>query len=497
MTKILLISVPFMEPEMPAPAVFHLKGQLNQHNITSMAIDINVLLYRAMIDKWNEVANLLQGIEHLNWYKEDLILNEEIENNLCRLVDIELKKYNPEWIGLSVFTINSRHSTINIIKYIRKNYPAIKIVIGGAGLGKSLGDYEYSWAQELLNDNLIDYFISGEGEIALVKLLQDVIDYPGINSDPKQIEDLTTIAWADYTDTDNSLYPWEKYNISPTYVLTGSRGCVRRCDFCDVYKFWPKYRYRTGDDIAKEMLHNYKNKNVDHFYFSDSLINGSMKSFRELYTILKDYKDKKLLPNNINWGGQFIARTNSQMSPNDYKLAKESGFIHCSIGLEHASEKIRVAMNKGFTNVALNDTVKNLAEAGIYAAYNFIIGHPLETEEDFKEILEFLHKYKWANDMKIVDKINLQTGIYFLEGTDFYSKKDSLVENEPFNCGDEYWISKHVPNLNFPEIYKRRMRVSETAKKLGYKLHDEENLLVFMNTKLKRYNKLKEQYETQ
>ena len=482
-----------MDIEMPAPAPFHLKGQLSNSGVVAEAVDTNIIFFNRVSEEWDDVIAALLSKSENNSLEEEEHIFVLIKKELEKVFDEQIELHQPTWIGLSCFTKVSRWCTQMLCHYIKKNYPDIKIILGGAGLGLTLGDYKDPFASDLKQQGLCDEYIMGEGEISLRKFFEKT-KYPGIGSQPVQIMDLNDVKWSDYSSVDWNYYPLKSNTgrgstlgsiENKHYVLTGSRGCVRKCDFCDVYKMWPKYRSRRGEDIAEEMTHHYSQSGVRHFYFSDSLINGSMRDFRSLSKTLLNSKEQGTLAEDIYWGGQFIARTSEQMSLEDLQQAKLSGFVHCSIGLEHASERIRDFMNKKTPDKAVWDTVDNLANANIVTAYNFIIGHPRETEEDLQRIVQWLHDFKWASDAGHIEKINLQTGIYFLEGTDFFEKKDDLVD---FQFGsEEFWVSKHVPNLDFNEIYRRRMYISEVAEGLGYRLHDEASLKNFMNRKLNRY----------
>lgn len=478
--QVLLLSVPLMQTKQPSPAIYHLKGQLEAGDVSCTAIDTNILLYTQMKDKWDDIEYMLSS-----WCPEPMYeFYAEVLAVWTAIVDKHIKITDPEWIGLSIFSHNSRRLGTDICRFIREHYPDKKILIGGTGLGNALGDTTFQYAKDMLARNLIDYYITGEGEIAIVELIcKNNIHAAGINREPKQITNVEAVAFANYEDCDHDLYPWEKG--FPTYVLTGSRGCVRRCDFCDVYRLWPKFKTRGGEHMAKEMIYHYEQRGVSAFYFSDSLVNGSMKAFRELYTVLIDYQEKYNMQ--FEWGGQFICRTNSQMSTEDYVLARKSGLTNVGIGLEHASEKIRKAMRKGFDNEALDDTINNLNIAGINTMMNFMSGHPLETEEDFQENIKFLHKYKWASDNGIIASLNLQNYIAFLEGTDFADKKDELVTPDV----GEFWKSKHV-DLDFPEIYRRRKEFGETCEALGWRAYNEGMFMDHMDNQLAAYLRMKE-----
>ena len=485
---VLLINIPLTEARRPAPAVYHLKGQLEAGgDVTCKAVDANVILYNQMKDKWADVEYNLDGIRVGNYQDADQILFNEISEKLNVIVDKEIQETDPTWIGISIFSINSNRIGEATLRFIKSKYPNKKVIIGGTGLGDALGDTKFEFAQTMLDNGLCDYYITGEAEVAIVELIcRNNPAAAGINRPPKQIQNLEGLAFANYEDCNHELYPWQEQDHGPTihYIITGSRGCVRRCDFCDIYRLWPKFKSRGGEHIAKEMIHHYEHRGVKCFYMSDSLVNGSMKAFRDLYTTLLKYKQNYDV--DFNWGGQFIARTEGQMGLQDYMLAHEAGLTNTGWGLEHASERIRKLMRKGFNNDAVEDTLRNHSKSGISTMVNFLFGHPMETEEDFLENVKFLYKYQEYGRDGTISGLNLQKYLVFLPGTDFFDNKYDMVED----VGKNYWRAKpHLNTLTFREVYYRRKKISEIAKELGYrKLINED---VFMGSMERDFAKYK------
>lgn len=483
---VLLLAIPLMEVKKPAPAIYHLKGQLVTGGISVKSIDTNIIAYNTLKDEWDDIVYMLQ------WHtaSPDMELYATYIDTMEKIITEHINETDPDWIGLSIFSLNSRRTGTSLLKYIRATWPDKKVVIGGSGLGDALGDMKYEFAQELLRDGLIDYYLPGEAEVSLVNLIvNDNPDAAGINKPPKQIANLEGLAFANYDDCDHSLYPFSDFDSGkPTYVLTGSRGCVRRCDFCDIYRLWPKFKTRGGIHVASEMIHHFETRGVDTFYFSDSLINGSMSAFRDLVDTLLHYQEEAGME--FRWGGQFICRTSRQMSLDDYKRAAKSGLENVGIGLEHASDRIRKFMRKGFDNHALHDTIHNLSDSGIHTMLNFMAGHPQETLEDHLENIKFLHEYQWASHSGTIASINLQHYIAFLPGTDFADKKDELVETEfgPF------WCAKNV-DLDFPEIYRRRKEMSDVSAELKWNAYNEGAFMTYMDRELVYYKQTKKEHD--
>ena len=103
----------------------------------------------------------------------------------------------------------------------------------------------------------------------------------------------------DYSDYEIDQYMWDK--SGPMIPITGSKGCVRNCDFCDVRFQFGKYQFRTGKDIAKEMISLSQKHGYRKFQFTDSLVNGSLKVMKDLSSNkviglneIKEYLDKRI-----------------------------------------------------------------------------------------------------------------------------------------------------------------------------------------------------------
>jgi len=496
MTDIVLISTPVMETRFPAPAIYYLKGALKPHGFSARCFD----LVRDSEEYWGENSNKINSFLLADWHSgmyhddADKKIYDEIFQYYEKYVKEKIVNYNPKWIGLSCFSQNSQKATTILSEVIRKVLPNVKIVVGGTGLGNSIAA-KRSYGQEILNQGLVDYIINGEGEIALVELLKGNLSYPGINTTYyKQIDDLDSIPFPDYDD-----YIEDYDETIRNVTLTGSRGCVRACTFCDIGAFWKKYRYRSGKNIAEEMIRNKKQYGTKLNFFSDSLINGSMKAFREMCEVLADYHEKNPKPiDRIIWGGQFIIRSERQSPASDYQLMAEAGMTWASIGIESASEEVRNHMEKGYSNEDMYFSIDKLIENGVQVTLMFIVGYPTETEEMFQENIKFLHYYADRNSSNkdilkegCVRDINLGQTLAILEGA-------PVADMDIYTGRDDVWVSKVVPGLDYGERFRRRQIIGQVAESLGYDVRWNEKQMHFLEKKLKHWQdeenkKLKQQ----
>lgn len=484
---IALVSTPVMETNVPAPAIYYLKGALNPHGFKTRCFDLVRDSEEYFGKKFNkQVSSYLLANWHsgMHTVKKDKEIYDMIVDYYRDYVVERIAPTQAEWVGISVFSQNSQKSSHILCKVIREAMPDAKIILGGTGLGVSMGGKK-TFGTRLIEEGYADYFIDGEGENALVALLKGDTTYPGINSTQyKQIDKIDEIPFPDYSDYQ------EDYGDITKITLTGSRGCVRRCSFCDIGAFWKKFRFRSGENIAKEMIRNKKEYNSKTYFFSDSLINGSMKAFRDLCVVLADYHEKH--PSNkdrIKWGGQFIIRSERQSPASDYELMAKAGMTWASIGIESASEEVRNHMDKQFSNEDMYFSIDQLIKNGIGVTAMFIVGYPTETLEMFDENIKFLKYYADRNSSRYT-RDGLDPGDYGCIRDINLGQTLGVLADSPLALmtddfeGKDTWVSKTVPGLDFEERVRRRKKLSKVATALGYNVRWDAKQLHFLNKKL-------------
>jgi len=425
--SIALLSMPSQNYWHPAPSIVFLKGVLNREGIDSTCYDLNHAFLTEFGD--DAVAWCETGDNYLPAY------GEFIKEYCKQLVDYE-------WIGCSVFTLNSQIFTKLFLSVIREMSDA-KIVLGGSGLTNNHSDLkvlQINFGQQMINDGLADHALSGEGDRSLPALIRgEPHRFP-------QMDDLSNMPIPDYSDIDFSLYS------KPTLIVTGSRGCVRQCTFCDVHANWKKYKFRPGTDVANEMIHQYHTYGVNKFHFSDSLVNGSMKEFRVFCKALA----KANLP--IEWRGQFIFR--SGMTDEDWDNVAASGCKGLWIGIESGSENVRWHMKKKFNNTDMYTSIEALGKRKIDMLYLLIVGYPTETEEDFEDTLELLRKSEpYKNYVEVRTNIAM-----LMPDTEIYEDK------ERWHGDVQLWRSwTKDGELTYAKRYERWKQVTELSQEIGLK----------------------------
>jgi radical SAM superfamily enzyme YgiQ (UPF0313 family) len=472
------IVMPNQEVERPPAAAGAIASILKDSEYELTILDLNLWLYN-MLDKdlW---------LQFSNYWKIDHVVDDgitlDIDKWFRRYLNTILRT-SPDLIAISVFTKWGTRSTIILCKLLKELAPDIPVVVGGNGLStpyrvNSISDTT-NFAQYLSNNNLITDYIMGEGEVSFLEYLKGNINYPGINNqNQEQINNLDNIPFPNYSKLlPSNYFPMTDYGV----YITGSRGCVRKCTFCDVPWRWPKFKYRSGSNIAKEMFEHYKNYKVNIFQFTDSLINGNVREFNSMNESLSEFKQQD---SNFNpkYMGQFICRPKKYMTEDVYRKMKTGGCESLFVGIEHGSEQVRTHMKKEFTNSDIDHHFEQCGRFGITNVVLMFVGYPTETLKDHEENINFLYKYKKYAQAGIISMIRLgYTGSLDLGSPLANNNTDlSLVKQKPnldlshlLDQDQDWvygrnWINLNNPDLTLEERIRRRLEMHKHAVNLGY-----------------------------
>jgi len=455
-----------------APAL--LKGICDSHGLKTTTLDLNIEI---QID-YNKTHFATEIEKYLQFFAEMTDEAREWYKKYIKKVAQKLLDYDADWIGFSLLSYQSLCFTHDICYQIKSMNPKQKILLGGPGISqddniKKTYKNNKMMSDIMLETGLADTVFINESENTLVDML--VNGTKGKVQTHKQLthEELNQVPTPSYIDYKTHLY--EKHSKifhltdqAAAATITGSKGCVRKCTFCDVFTFEPKFVFKDGNKIADEMIEIYEKQGIKHFMMSDSLINGSMKAFRQMNEALS-----KRLPNTISYYGEYIARPKGQTTPEDYDLMKQAGCKHVIVGVESGSENVRNHMGKKFNNEDLHLMIQSLNKVGITQEWNLMVGYPTETRKDFEDTMTLVETYK---DIKFPDMIINPVGIlHLLPGSplaDTHARRleiewEDVKENLTGNQYD-YWKSKQNPENNFENRVKWWIELLEKAYQYGY-----------------------------
>ena len=481
MIDLLVVSVPVLDLQYPPSSPAIIKSCAIAAGFSSHTLDLNLLLKKICGDSNNFYA-IQYNFENVN--PDSIETKDTIDaffDNDKEILKLwlqesinQIKDYQPQWLGISVFSYKSHKATLALCIEVKRQLPDIKIVLGGRGASSyALGpDHNYfyqrmqaffgpypglNFGETLLHYGAVDSIIQGDGEQAIIDLLNGTAE----KNTQTSVDDikLETIPFVDFDD-----YELDQYNYvnEPTIPITGSKGCVRKCTFCDIPVLWPKFKFRSGEHIAKEMIHLYNKHSVKKFYMSDSLVNGSMQAFTDFITVLANHNQQN--PETaIKWVGQYITRPISNaLDDRYYDLLKASGGEGLTIGVESGSDTVRAHMKKQFRTVDIDAELEQFDRRGIVCVLLFFSCYPTERWEDFLDTVNMFIRYQKYCASGTVYKLTLGTPYTHHPQTPLWNMQEE-IGLESKKGSDILWRLNNNKELTFVERVRRRLILQEVA----------------------------------
>jgi len=444
---ILLCSIPKAGINTPSLALGYLSGACKEQGIDVALRDFNLDLWEQTIHgKWWEMwkesdTTLYKGLNFTKFVKE---YYGEVLDGWAK----EIADHEAEWVGISCFSYRSLPTLKLLVPLIRALAPNKKIIVGGAPIP--------TYAEWIKKNNLADYIIVGEGDIILPRIINENLS-PGIMH-VEQIDDLDALPIPDYDGIDftkytpgdpGGLYMRDKPVIKPIEAgIMGSRGCVRKCTFCDVEHYWPKFRWRSAANIYSEMMRLY-NTGVREIYFYDSLMNGNQNEFEALLDII------------IADGSRFNSIKGlaifKQQPKRLYAKMEKACIKQLSIGVESFSEPMRTSMRKMFSNEIMEENIANYQECNIELVLLMVIGYPSEMEHHHKENLKWINDHAHMSKSNPIRRIEIGGTMLILPGAPVF--KNTMFDFYTDENND--WVVKNEDEYNTHDVRTRRREETE------------------------------------
>ena len=452
--RVSCISVDIINADKPAAGLAFLAGACEMAKVDYDCVSINsTLLDKLTQENFNQI------------YAEVKLLNSEKLRQALTPVFLDIveniKMFNPTCIAASLFSYMQVPVAEILFSIVKQHLPHVPIIAGGPGISSTLPNGR-THGKVMLENNLIDFYCLGEGDQAFVDFLNGDQQRIGINSHQTkfeswvpQISDLDQhYIVGSYKKINQKNYKNIENKNNTVFSLSTSRGCVRNCSFCDVSKSWPKFRYRSGKSVAEEVLKHHQEVSAVNFTIIDSLINGSLKSFKDFN--LEMIKLKNTVPSlkQFSYNGMFIIRDKKSHNEEFFALMKQAGCESLSIGVETGSDRLRAEMNKNFTNQDLDHHFEMCEKYNIKNAVLMFVGYPTETEQDFEQSLNLLYRYQKYLLSDTIIGVNHHGIFSMITDTPVYDDKDSIGIVLDHHADLPNMLSWH--NVNNPGLTVRR-----------------------------------------
>lgn len=456
---VVIAALPYVETAEPLMAPAVLKSVAQSVNLSCYTFDFNA----EIIDYINVAFPSIQD-KIARWFLYDENQQcTETQSAIDLLVEYtktRILEKNPKWVCLSLFCHTAKKFNNKLCKSFKQTHPEKIIVIGGNAVF-STAKSKRPYAEILKKAKLIDHYVVGDGENPLYNLFTG----SNLGADIESFQVLENLNGRPHPIYDD--YNWDLYRIKRLPIY-GSRGCVRKCTFCDVYKLWEKFKFRTAEDIFEEMVAQAEKTGIRDFYFKDSLINGSISEYRKLIRLLANYNESA--QEKIKWTSFFIFRPQAQMTEEDWDLTARSGGYRLMVGVESFVESIRNHMRKKFSNEDIDYSLSMARKYNIKLTLLVIIGYVNETEADFLESLKWLEDHaEYAKDA--IDDLSIGGTLILTDLSDLYLNADEYK----ITVGNKIhlWTNKSI-GLDY-EVREERKRIfSQKALELGYRVNAHE-----------------------
>ncbi|MGL5718103.1 MAG: B12-binding domain-containing radical SAM protein [Paraclostridium sp.] len=321
------------------------------------------------------------------------ILDLVIDNNFKN--DEELIDFLAEYkiVGISIMTPNFERSKY-IAKLLKFKKKDILIVAGGVHCTVAY--------KEVLNDLNFDVCIRGDGENIFCQIAKDYLlncELEGVYNGTYYRKNGELICCENVNRIDNLdklSFPkrfYNKYNSTievegvkrKIYTVISSRGCPYTCSFCSIASLKIRWRSRSPENVAKEILEIYKNDPNPFILFADD--NFFVKPERSI-EIIKQIK--KYCGCNIPFS--FATRTDQVINVDlqTFRWLRSSGCQSIELGIESGVDDVLERYNKQTTAEENEKAIVLLRSSGINVIADFILFDAHTTIHELKENITFL-----------------------------------------------------------------------------------------------------------
>lgn len=277
-----------------------------------------------------------------------------------------------------------------MVKFIRERNSRTKIVVGGPLIANHLRNYHEDELTVALEDIGADIYVNeSQGEHTLTLIIEaiknggDLSRVPNIiyredgklRSMPKQ---------AEINPLDENFINWQTFageNLGPTVQTRTARSCAFSCSFCNYPTRAGKLTLASLETIEKELDSLNRLGYIKNLVFIDDTFNVPLPRFKEICRLMieKNYQ--------FNWFSYFRCSNSDEEA---IELLARSGCKGVFLGIESGSPTILQNMNKAATIEKYARGMELLHHYGVLTFASFILGFPGETEETFRESVDFI-----------------------------------------------------------------------------------------------------------
>jgi anaerobic magnesium-protoporphyrin IX monomethyl ester cyclase len=292
-----------------------------------------------------------------------------------------IREHAPQMIGFSILHAN-RWGGIEMARLAKRVDAGITTVFGGIGA-------TYLWEHFLTHFPEIDFVILGEGEAAVIELVQclesgerDRIPAIAGLAFRNRGRPAQTAKAAPVSDPDLLPMPARFFDVSH---LALTRGCASNCSFCGSPAFWGRRVRAHSAGYFVEQMEALRRRGRRFVHVSDDTFTLNKRRAIDVCRLIVKQR--------IDMAWTAISRVDAV---NEEVLAwmRRAGCIQISYGVESGSPAIRRRLGKRFTDGQIRQAFALTQRYGIMARAYFIYGCPGESSGTVQETIDLMRAIK-------------------------------------------------------------------------------------------------------
>jgi anaerobic magnesium-protoporphyrin IX monomethyl ester cyclase len=384
---LVLVNCPVWSVTEPPLGLAYIASYLKNEGYSVEIIDLNIEAYSAD-----------SSLKHL--WKDTHPYDLRIPNVFKKLIDTALIKIvnsAPLLVGLSVNQYNLAAS-VELGKLLREK--KFKVIFGGP-------ECFLKPDRDQIPQNAADYYIAYDGELVLKQMLISIKSKQNL----EEISGVIPSSWGDVSSleyvpqiaplSDIPMPTFDEFNLNlyteQALPVMLSRGCSRRCVFCNDRSYHHSFRTVDVDSFIDGIQRYIIEYGTYAFSFHDAAINSDMNLCKSFCT--------KIIDKQLGFSWRSNAFIHKGLTKNMFELFRRSGCEALIFGIESMADSVLKKMKKGFNQQTAKNLIKNCKEAGIEVIINLIVGFPGERELELNETISFLRQ-----NHQFIDKVlNLST----------------------------------------------------------------------------------------
>jgi hypothetical protein len=328
-----------------------------------------------------------------------------LDHLLLELLQKRMEMVKPVLVALSVPFPGNLYTSLRCAQFIRKNYPSVKVVMGGGFANTELRSLSDPRVFEFYH-----YITLDDGEAPLEQLIAHVMGQQSIENLKRtftlingEVAFINNTACTDYKQgqvgtPDYSDFFLDKYIsaievINPMHSLwsdgrwnklTMAHGCYwGKCTFCDISLDYIKnYEPIAASLLVDRMEEMIAQTGQNGFHFVDEAAPPSL-----MKSLAIEIIRRRLV---VSWWANV--RFEKSFTRDLCLLLKSSGCIAVSGGLEVASDRLLQMIQKGITVAQVARVSKHFTDAGIMVHAYLMYGFPTQTAQETIDSLEIVRQ---------------------------------------------------------------------------------------------------------